>query len=59
MLYLTRKKGQSVLLKIPGYEDVVITISKVDRAGGVQMGFMAEESIEIIRDDVKKSKPEK
>lgn len=56
MLVLTRKKEQSVIIKVPKIdEEVVITIDiKQVKDGKTKLGFNAPDWVRIIRDDIKK-----
>ena len=59
MLVLTRKKEQSVMIKVPKTDkEVVITIDiKQVKDGKTKLGFDAPDSVRILRDDIKKERP--
>lgn len=52
MLVLSRKKDQRILLKIPGREDIRITVTKIDNRNRVRLGIEADSDIVIVRDEL-------
>jgi carbon storage regulator CsrA len=54
MLVLSRKKDQRILLKIPGREDVRITVTKIDNRNRVRLGIEADPDIIVVREELDK-----
>ena len=52
MLVLSRKKDQRILLKIPGREDVRITVTKIDNRNRVRLGIEADSDIIVVREEL-------
>lgn len=51
MLVLTRKKGESIVIRMGGRTILEITASHIDR-GVVRLGFTAEDDVRIDRKEV-------
>lgn len=52
-LVLSRKKDESILLKIPGQEKPIrITVRKIDNNGRVRLSIDAEKSVKILRSEL-------
>ncbi len=49
MLVLSRKKDETIIVKIPGREDIKLTIVKIDNLNKVRVGVEADKEIVILR----------
>lgn len=54
MLVLSRKKDETIVLRIPGMEDIVITAL----SGSVKLGVEAPQEVEILRGELTEDGPE-
>lgn len=54
MLVLSRKKGETIVLRIPGMEDIVISAL----SGPVRIGVEAPQEVEILRGELTEEGPE-
>lgn len=52
MLVLTRKSNQAVLLGSQGDKQVKVIVLSVDINGCVKLGFEADDSIKILREEL-------
>lgn len=52
-LVLSRKEGESVILKAPNGLPVVVTVLEIDR-GKVRLSFRADKSVVVIRSELAK-----
>jgi carbon storage regulator CsrA len=53
MLVLSRKKDQSILLKVPGHtRPIKITVGRIDNNNRVRLGIEAEKNITILRSEL-------
>ena len=52
MLVLSRKKDEQIILKIPGQEDIKITIVRIDNRNKVRLGIEAEKEITVLRSEL-------
>jgi len=52
MLVLTRKSNQAVLLGSQGGKQVKIIVLSVDMNGCVKLGFEADDSVKILREEL-------
>jgi len=60
MLVLSRKKDETIIVKIPGREDIKLTIVKIDNLNKVRVGVEADKEIVILRAELdQKIKTEK
>ena len=55
MLVLTRKSNQAVLLGSQGSKQVKVIVLSVDVNGCVKLGFEADNSIKILREELTSS----
>lgn len=59
VLILSRKQGEVVILRVPGYPDVKVQVTRIERAGRtVRLGFAADPRIGIYRTRVPEEKEE-
>lgn len=52
MLVLSRKKDQSIILKVPGHKDIHITVTKIDNRNRVRLGIEADPEIIVVRQEL-------
>jgi len=52
MLVLSRKKDETIILKIPGQEDIAITVVRIDNYNRVRIGIEAEEKVLVLRSEL-------
>ena len=52
MLVLSRKKDETIILKIPNMEDIKITIVRIDNRNKVRIGIEAEKEITVLRSEL-------
>lgn len=53
MLVLSRKKDEKIVLRVPGQEDIEITIVKIDSPNKVRIGIEADKEIVVLRSELK------
>jgi carbon storage regulator len=51
MLILTRRKGGRVILMLPEGQQIIVTVTEIDR-GKVRLGFTAPDDIPIYREEL-------
>jgi len=56
MLVLSRKKDETILIKVPGREDIVLTVVKIDGPNKVRLGVQAEKDVIVLRSELEKTK---
>lgn len=49
MLVLSRKKDESIIVRIPGQEDVKLTVVRIDNMNKVRIGVEADKEVVILR----------
>lgn len=52
MLVLSRKKDEKIILKVPGQEDISITIVRIDNQNKVRIGIEADNEVIVIREEL-------
>ena len=52
MLVLSRKKDEQIILRVPGHEDIKITIVRIDNRNKVRLGIEAEKEITVLRSEL-------
>ena len=52
MLVLSRKKDETIILKIPGREDIKLTVVRIDGPNKVRIGVEAEQEITVLREEL-------
>jgi carbon storage regulator CsrA len=58
MLVLSRKKDEKIILKVPGREDIEITVVRIDNHNRVRIGINAEKEIIVLRSELQDNKAE-
>lgn len=52
MLVLSRKKNEKIYIRIPGREDIVVTVVRVDDQKKVRLGIEADKDVSILRSEL-------
>ena len=53
MLVLSRKKDETILLKVPGIEeDIRITVVRIDNRNKVRLGIEANKKVTVLRSEL-------
>ena len=52
MLVLSRKKDEKIILKVPGREDIEITVVRIDNHNRVRIGIDAEKEVLVLRSEL-------
>ena len=58
MLVLSRKKDESIIVRIPGQEDIVLTVVRIDNMNKVRIGVEADKEVIILRAELEESRSE-
>ena len=58
MLVLSRKKDEKIIIKVPGREDIEITVVRIDNHNRVRIGIDAEKEILVLRSELQPDKAE-
>jgi len=56
MLVLSRKKDETILIKVPGREDIVLTVVRIDGPNKVRLGVEAEKDVVVLRSELEDRK---
>jgi len=60
MLVLSRKKDETIIFRVPGRDDIRLTVVRIDNMNKVRLGVEAEKDIVILRSELDgQSLPEK
>ena len=54
MLVLSRKNNESIILQIPGQDDIKITVVRIDNKNKVRIGVTADKEITVLRQELNK-----
>ena len=54
MLVLSRKKDESIILRIPDQEDILLTVVRIDNLNKVRLGIEANQEVVILRSELDK-----
>jgi carbon storage regulator CsrA len=57
MLVLSRKKDEAIVMKIPGREDIRLTVVRIDNMNKVRIGVEADKDVVILRSELASSNP--
>lgn len=52
MLVLSRKKDETIILRVPGQKDIEITVVRVDNLNKVRLGISAEKDVVVLRSEL-------
>lgn len=52
MLVLSRKKDETIIMRIPGHEDIRLTIVRIDNMNKVRIGVEADKDVVILRSEL-------
>jgi carbon storage regulator CsrA len=52
MLVLSRKKDETIIVRIPGREDIKLTVVRIDNLNKVRIGVEAEKDVVILRSEL-------
>jgi len=52
MLVLSRKKDETIILKVPGHKDICLTVVRIDNMNKVRIGIDAEQDVVILRSEL-------
>lgn len=56
MLVLSRKKDETIILKVPGMEeDIKITVVRIDNRNKVRIGIEANKKVTVLRSELDKA----
>jgi len=58
MLVLSRKKDESIIVRIPGQEDIRLTVVRIDNMNKVRIGVEADKEVVILRAELDESRKE-
>lgn len=58
MLVLSRKKDESIIVRIPGQEDIRLTVVRIDNMNKVRIGVEADKEVVILRAELDESRSE-
>ena len=52
MLVLSRKKDESIVMRIPGRDDIRLTVVRIDNMNKVRIGVEADKDVVILRSEL-------
>lgn len=52
MLVLSRKKDESIIMRIPGHEDIRLTVVRIDNMNKVRIGVEANKDVVVLRSEL-------
>lgn len=52
MLVLSRKKDETIIVRIPGREDIKLTVVRIDNMNKVRIGVEANKDVVILRSEL-------
>lgn len=55
MLVLSRKKDETIIMRIPGHEDIKLTVVRIDNMNKVRIGVEADKDVVILRSELDSS----
>ena len=58
MLVLSRKRDESIIVRIPGQEDIRLTVVRIDNMNKVRIGVEADKEVVILRAELDESRKE-
>lgn len=57
MLVLSRKKDESIIVRMPGHEDIKLTVVRIDNMNKVRIGVEADKEVVILRAELEDEVP--
>jgi carbon storage regulator CsrA len=57
MLVLSRKKDEAIIMKIPGHEDIRLTVVRIDNMNKVRIGVEADKDVVVLRSELETPTP--
>jgi carbon storage regulator CsrA len=57
MLVLSRKKDEAIIMKIPGHEDIRLTVVRIDNMNKVRIGVEADKDVVVLRSELAAGAP--
>lgn len=55
MLVLSRKKDETIVIRVPGREDIRLTVVRIDNMNKVRLGVEADKDVVILRSELDSS----
>ena len=52
MLVLSRKKDEAIIMRIPGHEDIRLTVVRIDNMNKVRIGVEADKNVVVLRSEL-------
>lgn len=52
MLVLSRKTDETIILRIPGHEDIRLTVVRIDNRNKVRLGIDADKEVTVVRSEI-------
>ena len=52
MLVLSRKTDETIILRIPGHEDIRLTVVRIDNRNKVRLGIDADKDVVVLRSEL-------
>lgn len=52
MLVLSRKKDEAIIMRIPGHEDIRLTVVRIDNLNKVRIGVEADKDVVVLRQEL-------
>lgn len=52
MLVLSRKKDETIILRVPGRDDIRLTVVRIDNMNKVRLGVEAEKDVVVLRSEL-------
>ena len=52
MLVLSRKTDETIILRIPGHEDIKLTVVRIDNRNKVRLGIDADKDVVVLRSEL-------
>ena len=56
MLVLSRKKDETIIMRVPGHEDIRLTVVRIDNMNKVRIGVEANKDVVILRSELETKK---
>lgn len=52
MLVLSRKKDETIILRVPGRDDIRLTVVRIDNMNKVRLGVEADKEVVVLRSEL-------